>query len=102
MLSLLFYLLRNGNELLRSIEDAIPLRAEQKRALFDKFTIVIRATVKGNIVVAIAQGALGLLDSEYSCPALMGRADGFSVVGARRRRGVGVGAGRDFLSHNRC
>jgi predicted PurR-regulated permease PerM len=59
MLYLLFFLLRDGNELLKRIRDAIPLRAEQKRALFDKFTIVIRATVKGNIVVAILQGALG-------------------------------------------
>jgi predicted PurR-regulated permease PerM len=59
MLYLLFFLLRDGKELLRSIRDAIPLRADQKRALFEKFTIVIRATVKGNIVVAIAQGALG-------------------------------------------
>jgi predicted PurR-regulated permease PerM len=59
MLYLLFFLLRDGNELLRRVREAIPLPAEQKRALFDKFTVVIRATVKGNIVVAIAQGALG-------------------------------------------
>jgi predicted PurR-regulated permease PerM len=59
MLYLLFFLLRDGKELLRSIRDAIPLHADQKRALFEKFTVVIRATVKGNIVVAIAQGALG-------------------------------------------
>ena len=59
MLYLLFFLLRDGNKLLKILADAIPLEANQKRALFDKFTIVIRATVKGNIVVAIAQGALG-------------------------------------------
>jgi predicted PurR-regulated permease PerM len=59
MLYLLFYLLRDGDELSRRIKEAIPLRAEQKRALFSKFTVVIRATVKGNIVVAIVQGALG-------------------------------------------
>jgi predicted PurR-regulated permease PerM len=52
-------LLHDGNELLKSIKNAIPVRAEQKRALFDKFTIVIRATVNSNIVVAIAEGALG-------------------------------------------
>jgi predicted PurR-regulated permease PerM len=44
---------------LRRITDAIPLRAEQKRALFSKFTIAIRAIVKGSIVVALVQGALG-------------------------------------------
>jgi predicted PurR-regulated permease PerM len=35
------------------------LRPEQRRDLFGKFTTVIRATVKGNIVVALVQGALG-------------------------------------------
>lgn len=59
MLYLLFFLLRDGDELNRRIKEAIPLRAEQQRALFDKFAVVIRATVKGNIVVALVQGALG-------------------------------------------
>jgi predicted PurR-regulated permease PerM len=59
MLYLLFFLLRDGDELTRRIKDAIPLRPEQQRALFDKFTVVIRATVKGNLVVAVLQGALG-------------------------------------------
>ena len=59
MLYLLFFLLRDGNELTRHIKGAIPLRLEQRGALFDKFIIVIRATVKGNIVVAMVQGALG-------------------------------------------
>jgi predicted PurR-regulated permease PerM len=59
MLYLLFFLLRDGDELFRRIRDAIPLRAEQQRALFSKFAIVIRATVKGNVVVAIIQGMLG-------------------------------------------
>jgi predicted PurR-regulated permease PerM len=59
VLYLLFFLLRDGDALSRRIRNAIPLRAEQQRDLFTKFTTVIRATVKGNIVVAIAQGALG-------------------------------------------
>jgi predicted PurR-regulated permease PerM len=59
MLYLLFFLLRDGDELFRIIKDAIPLRAEQQRAVFKKFATVIRATVKGTIVVAVAQGALG-------------------------------------------
>ena len=37
----------------------IPLRTEQKAALFSRFADVVRATVKGGILVAIAQGALG-------------------------------------------
>jgi predicted PurR-regulated permease PerM len=59
MLYLLFFLLRDGDELFRIIKDAVPLRAEQLRAIFSKFATVIRATVKGTIVVAILQGALG-------------------------------------------
>jgi predicted PurR-regulated permease PerM len=59
MLYLLFFLLRDGDELFRIIKDAIPLRAEQQRAVFKKFATVIRATVKGSIVVAVVQGALG-------------------------------------------
>ncbi len=59
MLYLLFFLLRDGDELVARIKAAIPLRAEQQRALFQEFTVVIRATVKGNIVVAAVQGALG-------------------------------------------
>jgi predicted PurR-regulated permease PerM len=59
MLYLLFFLLRDGDQLARRIKDAIPLRAEQQHALLDKLAIVVRATVKGNLVVAILQGALG-------------------------------------------
>jgi predicted PurR-regulated permease PerM len=59
MLYLLFFLLRDGNKLSGLLRDAIPLRAEQQRALFGKFILVIRATVKGVIIVALLQGALG-------------------------------------------
>jgi predicted PurR-regulated permease PerM len=59
MLYLLFFLLRDGDTLSARIKAAIPLHPEQRRALFDTFTTVIRATVKGNLVVALTQGALG-------------------------------------------
>lgn len=59
MLYLLFFLLRDGAILSATIREAIPLSVEHKRHLFSKFTTVIRATVKGNIVVAATQGALG-------------------------------------------
>lgn len=59
VLYLLFFFLRDGDYLSRRIKNAMPLRAEQQRDLFSKFTTVIRATVKGNIVVALVQGALG-------------------------------------------
>ncbi|MGH8808997.1 MAG: AI-2E family transporter, partial [Noviherbaspirillum sp.] len=59
MLYLLFFLLRDGAALGARIKQAIPLSTEHKRHLFRKFTTVIRATVKGNIVVAVTQGILG-------------------------------------------
>lgn len=59
MIYLVFFLLRDGDELNKQIKAAIPLRPEQQSALLSKFTVVIRATVKGNIVVALLQGALG-------------------------------------------
>ena len=59
MVYLLFFLLRDGDALFHRIRAGIPLRPEHQRALFEKFTVVIRATVKGNIVVALLQGALG-------------------------------------------
>ena len=59
VLYLLFFFLRDGDDLSKRIKNAIPLRAEQQRDLFNKFITVIRATVKGNIVVAVVQGALG-------------------------------------------
>lgn len=59
MLYLLFFLLRDGAQLTERIRRAIPLSNLHKRQLLDKFTTVIRATVKGNIVVSGVQGALG-------------------------------------------
>jgi predicted PurR-regulated permease PerM len=59
MLYLLFFLLRDGPHLARRIRNALPLSEDHKLHLLQKFTTVIRATVKGNIAVAIAQGALG-------------------------------------------
>ncbi len=59
MLYLLFFLLRDGAALSIRIKNAMPLSMEHKRHLFSKFTTVIRATVKGNVVVAAVQGTLG-------------------------------------------
>lgn len=59
MLYLLFFFLRDGAELARKIRTAIPLDDQQKRRLQLKFNRVVRATVKGNVLVAVTQGALG-------------------------------------------
>ncbi|MET0856235.1 MAG: AI-2E family transporter [Telluria sp.] len=59
MLYLLFFLLRDGQALAARIREAVPLSRKYKQRLFTNFTTVIRATVKGNVLVAVAQGALG-------------------------------------------
>ncbi|MDX9673920.1 MULTISPECIES: AI-2E family transporter [unclassified Pseudomonas] len=59
MLYLLFFFLRDGAELVRKVRTAVPLEESHKRRLQLKFNRVVRATVKGNLVVAVTQGALG-------------------------------------------
>ena len=59
MLYLLFFLLKDGAYLLGLILEALPLSGYVKHHLFAKFAAVARATVKGTVVVAAVQGALG-------------------------------------------
>lgn len=59
MLYLAFFLLRDGGRLIELMVKALPLGDERERKLFSKFAEVTRATVKGNLVVAIVQGSLG-------------------------------------------
>jgi predicted PurR-regulated permease PerM len=56
---LAFFLLRDGDRLVHALRRAIPMAPGRKQELIDKFSVVLRATVKGNLIVAIAQGALG-------------------------------------------
>jgi predicted PurR-regulated permease PerM len=56
---LAFFLLRDGAALALRVKAAIPLDETHKQALAQKFATVIRATVKGNIVIALIQGTLG-------------------------------------------
>ena len=59
MLYLLFFLLKDGPYLVRLILESLPLSNHVKQHLFAKFAAVSRATVKGTVAVALAQGALG-------------------------------------------
>lgn len=59
MLYVLFFLLRDGEVLSERIARAIPLKDHQTERLLTQFVTVVRATVKGNIVVALIQGTLG-------------------------------------------
>ncbi|QET03954.1 AI-2E family transporter (plasmid) [Cupriavidus pauculus] len=59
MLYLLFFLLRDGPALSLRLQLVAPLSPSHQQHLIRKFTTVVRATVKGNIAVALAQGVLG-------------------------------------------
>jgi predicted PurR-regulated permease PerM len=58
-LYLAFFLIRDGDDISRALKHAVPLESADKQELLDKFSTVIRATVKGSLVVAAIQGALG-------------------------------------------
>lgn len=59
MLYLTYFLLRDGESLGRRILPAIPLRSAERDALLRHFVVVVRATMKGTVVVAVVQGCLG-------------------------------------------
>jgi len=59
MLYLSFFTLRDGRRLAALLGRALPLGGRRERLLFSRFAEVTRATVRGNLVVAVVQGALG-------------------------------------------
>lgn len=59
MLYVAYFLLRDGRRLIDMLIHALPLGDERERLLFQKFAEVARATVKGNLLVALVQGMLG-------------------------------------------
>jgi len=59
MVYLTFFLIRDGQKLVDLLIQALPLGDERERLLFAKFVEVTRATVKGNLLIAVIQGALG-------------------------------------------
>jgi predicted PurR-regulated permease PerM len=59
MLYLTFFLLRDGERYAELVRTAIPLRPHLRDALLGHFVVVVRATMKGTVVVAILQGLVG-------------------------------------------
>ena len=59
MLYLLYFVMRDGAALSKTVRDALPLAKPHTHYLLNKFTTVIRATIKGNVAVAVAQGTIG-------------------------------------------
>ena len=58
-LYLAFFLVRDGRELAQLARTALPVPAQFKAELVSKFMTVVRATVKGSLLVACIQGMLG-------------------------------------------
>ncbi len=56
---LAFFLVRDGESLAQIARGALPVPPQFKQELIEKFLAVVRATVKGNLLVACIQGALG-------------------------------------------
>ena len=59
MLYMLFFFFRDGRSIARNIRASMPLSDNYNQQLLLKFTAVVRATVKGNIVIALIQGTIG-------------------------------------------
>lgn len=59
VLYIAFFLVRDGEHLKSVLIRALPFGDHREERLFRKFAGVMRATVKGSLLVAMAQGALG-------------------------------------------
>lgn len=59
MLYLAFFLIRDGDSLMATLRRSVPLSKRYQDELLRRFTTAIGATVKGTLVVAVIQGALG-------------------------------------------
>jgi predicted PurR-regulated permease PerM len=75
MLFLLFFLLRDGTEMLGYVKRLIPVRAERREAIFDYLASVSRAVVYGSALTALIQGTLvgiGFAFADLPSPVVFG------------------------------
>ena len=56
---LLYFFLVDGWKIQRTLVHTIPMGDIRERALFNRFALVARATLKGTLIVAFVQGAIG-------------------------------------------
>ena len=59
VLYLAFFLLRDGERIRQLLIRALPFGDHREELLFARFALMLRATVRGSLLVAVAQGALG-------------------------------------------
>jgi predicted PurR-regulated permease PerM len=58
MTYLLFFLFRDGAELAKAVRSASPLSDRHTDLVLERFTAVVKATVRGSIIVAVIQGVV--------------------------------------------
>ena len=58
---LTFFFLKDGEKILQHCMDAFPMKNEDESFLLSEFQKTTRATIKGTVIVALAQGFLGYL-----------------------------------------
>ena len=58
---LTFFFLKDGEKIVKSCMDAFPMKNEDESYLLNEFQKTTRATIKGTIIVALAQGFLGYM-----------------------------------------
>ncbi|WP_240602794.1 AI-2E family transporter [Paracoccus endophyticus] len=59
MLYVLFFLFRDGPRIAAVIRRASPLSDSHTRRIFERFASAVKATVKGNLTIALVQGTIG-------------------------------------------
>lgn len=59
MIYVLFFLFRDGPAIGRAIRDSLPLSPDHSARALALFATVVKATVKGNLVIAVIQGTIG-------------------------------------------
>lgn len=59
MLYLSYFLLRDGERYGDIVKRSMPLHAQTRDSLIQNFLLVVRATMRGTVVVAVVQGTLG-------------------------------------------
>lgn len=65
-----FFLLRDGEQMLATVQDLIPMQADAKARLFEHLSAVIHAVIYGTVLTAIIQGALlGIAFATLKLPA---------------------------------
>ncbi len=57
----LFFLLRDGCNIGAAVQRALPLQPAIAQDLAERFLAIVRATIKGSVVVGLVQGALGAI-----------------------------------------